>query len=254
MATAWPQALERAERLVRVAAPELWDVPIYLVPQTETPFAESKMHGFTSPSCDLLLREGLGNRYRGRGLGIVLNTAAFERERGDQDLQADFAAAVAVHEAGHALAEGWATADREETDATYQEHIHRVIPQAAAKMATLEEYVPAVAKKERLHHGPDWLRVVLHMRRRVLAVAGVYLFAMSIVGPRPMTPPCFFEDALGDEPERLARLPLAEVLKLDPPAEFTRLWDADTRSLEAEWAAEAQQQAITPAPELKPNE
>ena len=67
----WPSLARRAEDLVRQAAPELDGVPIYLVPQSITPFAGSLLLAFTQPRLDCWVRAAIGavvgRPRRGRG-------------------------------------------------------------------------------------------------------------------------------------------------------------------------------------------
>ena len=224
--TEWDLLAARAVDLVRQAAPELAAVPIYLVPQSITPFAGSLMLAFTHPRLDVWVRSAIGERWEGRGVCVVVNDALLAEE--PDCLRSDVLAAHAVHEAAHAIADdGWALTRGDDTEPD-AESVRRIIPLAAERMSS-----PQNAKVgppgEFDVHGVGWLRTVLTMRQR-LEDAGVYLAASRVVGHRPeLSRPEGYAFLLRDETNRTAGLTFAEILATPAPPKFVELWEQDRR-------------------------
>lgn len=75
-------------------------------------------------------------------------------------------------------------------------------------------------------HGHQWIRAVIHLIVRANVNYWDVNFADLCYG---LSSRLEYLEALGDEPHKLARLPVSEILKTDPPAAFLELWERDTQ-------------------------
>jgi hypothetical protein len=235
--TSWPGMLERAVGLVRLAAPELDDVPLYFVRQSGTAFADAMLHGFTHPQLDRWLRSDIGDAWEGRGVAVVMNDGDIDRE--PAEVRADVVAALALHEVGHALADGWATRRAEAREPT-QEEVARIVPLAAAHArepdaAPEETGLTLVSDFD--GHDDRWVRAALHLRAR-LEARGIYIPSSRVIGNRwGLQNPFAYQGALADEPAELADLTFEALLARPAPAAFVELWEEDRRNFYERCAA-----------------
>jgi hypothetical protein len=234
----WPALLSRAEALLAGAAPELAAVPLYFVTASGTLFVDALVSGLTHPDLDRWLRADIGARWQGRGIAVLFNDGA-EGVAGTVPpvLWAQHVACLAVHEVGHAVADRWGVTRAEAPEPSPQALAleKRVLPLAAADLAE-GELSPEGWASEFLGHGLDWIRAVLHLRRRIGA-RGTYLPASVCIGRRGwLSLAETYDGALGDEPEQLAERPLAEILDSPPPPPFAELWEADRAEFETYYA------------------
>lgn len=221
----WDGMANRAVALVRAAAPELTKVPVYLVPQSTTEFRGVTTLAFTGPRVDVWTRPTIGKSWRGRGVAVVVN----EKELDDEppEVRTDVLAALGVHEVAHALTDGWALVRKRGEPRLTRRDVLATIPAAAA----LYEEPPTdkIDDFEFDNHGIDWIRTALHMRAR-LERQGTYLPASRVIGRRPLLSLAeTYAGALGDEPERMAGRPFADLLATPPPPAFASLWEEDRR-------------------------
>jgi hypothetical protein len=177
----WPTMLLRAEQLLRAAAPQLDAITLYFVTQTGTDFADSALLAFTHPALDLWFQPRLGTCWLGRGAAILFNdTPSGVAGASPPELLADHVAALAVHEAAHFLADGWAMtrAEAPEPDAEESEaYSRRIVPVVAAYEADRAPLPVSAAINEFFARGERWLRAVLHLRARIEAL-GTFLPAL----------------------------------------------------------------------------
>ena len=76
-------------------------------------------------------------------------------------------------------------------------------------------------------HGGDFIRTLFHTAHRVRQVADEWLPRTGWFDPKQYSLPSREDEyraALGDEPERLADVPLTELSSIEPPASFAKLW------------------------------
>jgi hypothetical protein len=232
----------RAEALCLAVAPELRQRPFYVMLTSDLPAAERSRTtaGHVSPTMDLYLRPHLGEQWRGRGPAMVVR---------DCLLQGEVAATLAgFDERLRPIVEPrlWAVALPNFYRVVLHELAHifalggRYEPLGAAGEGAIRShgYGGLVADidrrieadpdldRQRPYHSPaNWLRAVIHLRHRATAL-GVAL------SPEPIerwgcSPFPLYVEALGDEPERFAGLPVAEILQRPLPAEYRRLLLAD---------------------------
>ena len=221
--------LDRAARLLAAAAPELRGVPIYLVAQSGTAFADSYLSAFTHPNLDWWLKDHLGDRWRGRGIAAIVNdTPGGLASEVPAAMLPDRVACTAVHEVGHAAADGWgltrAAAGEPHEEEKAKARI--MVPVAAKVVADRQPQSDGEIVRGFTTHGARWIRATLHLRRRIEA-EGVYLPPCVCVHGPFLSPGWVYDGALGDEPERLAGRPLAEILDSPPPPEFAAEWERD---------------------------
>jgi hypothetical protein len=207
----------------RIAPQELTDnVPIYQVLQSALPARLGSLDtclGWTSPFLDLLLREIVGNAWRGRGVAWIVNDITI-RESGTDDFETEVLS-VAIHELAHVL----------ERPSLHSEHKN---PEnlSFVRLATLTakvgaDFEPSV-EEESLHHGDRFQRVALHLCARADA-AGVHVAESLVCRNRQygLTHPAAYRAALGDEAERMFRLSFHDILATPSPERFQKLWASD---------------------------
>ena len=227
----------RAEALCLAIAPELRGRPFYVVLTSDLPAAErsTTTAGHTSLVLDEYLRPYLGERWRGRGPAIVVADALLRDEiaatlGGFSERLRDVAEPrlwrvglpnfyrVVLHELGHAFALGGGRALEEAGQGAVRAHGYSGL---VADIDRRIEADPGLNRQRRYHSPTTWLRLVIHLQHRASNL-GVAVAPESIErwGCSPFPD---YVRALGDEPERFARLPVAEILQRPLPAEYRRL-------------------------------
>lgn len=231
----------RAEALCLAIAPDLRQRPFYVVLTSDLPAAErsTTTAGHVSPTMDLYLQPHLGERWRGRGPAMVVDDCLLRDEvaatlGGFDERLRDVVEPrlwavglpnfyrVALHELAHAFALG----DYEPLGAAGQGAIRS--HGYAGLVADIDRRIeadPDLDRQRRYHSPVSWLRLVIHLQHRATAL-GV------AVAPEPTerwgcSSYPLYVDALGDEPERFAELPVAEILQRPLPAEYRRLLLSD---------------------------
>ncbi len=228
----------RAEALCLAVAPELRGRPFYVMLTSDLPAAERSRTtaGHVSPTMDLYLRPHLGERWRGRGPAMVVHDcllrdeiAATLEEYSERlrDVAEPRLWAVGLpnfyrlvlHELGHVFALG----GRYEPLGTAGQGAIRSngYSRLVADIDRRIEADPNLDRQRPYHSPANWLRLVIHLQHRAAAL-GV------AVAPEPTerwhcSPFPDYVRALGDEPERFAGLPVAEILQRPLPAEYRRL-------------------------------
>jgi len=222
----WDELRSEALHACRLAAPELADLPIYVVFNHELPSSVfgagfDGLCGFTGPHVDLAISAHLANGWLGRGPAAILYGERILRNLVDPAREAVSAIQeVAIHEICHVLSDQYDFADIESSSETIQEATNHIAT-CIAMPADL------IRSRQRLHEPRRFVRCVIHAIRR-LYMAGIDLCFPSVSGLAPdvgWRRLCKLESALGDEPERLAGLTFADILKHRTPEEYDRLCD-----------------------------
>ena len=224
--TDWTTMISRAEKLVRAAATELDGTRLHIVRASETAFADSPaFDAFVHPKADIWCREAIGQDWRGRAVCIVVSDEALNRE--PQPMQPDVAASWICHELAHVLVDGW-WAGRDEAPVPGEEETARIVPAVAAHLKAPIPWKSEAQDKEVRDHGPAFLRAAIHLRRRIQA-QGTYLAAQGASAGRYHWLQLIetYEGAIRDEPERLAGMRITDIIDLEPPPAFARLWEED---------------------------
>ncbi len=219
--------VDRAGQLCRaIAGRDLDSLPLYIVLQSAiaSEFGQAKgCEGYTSPSLDLYLREVLASGWQGRGPCLVVNDLLLADVPPD-DLESAFQAVV-LHELTHILERPALYRDRPEADAGRLKFEALAVAHLTA-CTEPEPDLPLYAG-----HEASFIRMVLHLRHRAIQHGAYVAPSRLCAGYRYGL---FYAEryvqALGNEPERLARDSLRILRELPPPTEFTQLWDADVRA------------------------
>lgn len=221
---------QRLEAAIRAVAPELEGVPIYVVFK-----AGSHVAGASAPWLDLAIRPDLpAGRWRGRGVGIVLNPGAVAMEAGRsrsarRRLFWREVAAVALHELSHAIVDGLPGDDDPMPGFDVD----------AARLAVSQRFAGSTpptngpnAVQPWRHHEADFIRTCIHLAHRCTNVEGCeHITARTIFDAADygLSSTGAYAEALGDEPERLAHLSIFDIQKTTMPSDFTDLWKSDVR-------------------------
>ena len=206
--------------------------------------------GVAGPLLDLSLESHLRSQglWGGRRRAILLAIDKIDAMLGEYARQKTLA--VAVHELCHHLADAdpaWLL-DLDQMPAERAEQARRHVADrpGPAPLRTAENV--------RTHHGSTWLRAIAHASFRAVHTDAGSLLSPAIVaaenagtGPQwPLAPIRQYIQALGDEPRRLASLPIVEALACPPPESFTRFAEADLQRALAELGAAAKQEPPRP--------
>ena len=212
-----------AEGLCRaVAFRDLAGVPLYIVSQSSLPAEAGSgdhCYGYTTPSLDLYLRPHLPN-WRGRGPCMVINDLALAEDFDADDLEYVIQCCV-LHELAHILDRPAQFADRTDADPLKLQFEALVVADSTGRPPRLD--LPAY-----FGHEASFVRIALHLCHRASrhgaaigpgAVCAGYRFGLS---------PAFrYQDALGDEPDRMADWLISDILAAQPPPAFSGLWTDD---------------------------
>jgi hypothetical protein len=215
----WPTKLCR-----KVAARDLGRLPIYIVPQTLLPDelgGRSVCHGYTASRLDLHLRDHIPG-YRGRGPCMVINDRHLRTAYDPADFDYTFTATV-LHELAHILQRPW----------LYNEPVteppERIQLEAQQVADIVSNEKPAGLPFK--GHGAQFIRVALHLQYRAETLA-------TWIAPYDLCAGCRYrlsharryQLALGDEPKRMARKAIAEIVASEAPPKFVQLWADDVHA------------------------
>jgi hypothetical protein len=225
------ELLTWAESWLPTLAPaDLAGRPVYVVPQ-ELP---ATIGATVGPDMDLAYRCEIGERWRGRGVAILIDPAHFALDVAhlreishasnfDLEMMRHYVARkmlqLLLHEMAHAvLMEPPAETPR--------------VTQRQARQ-TIDEWYPPAEADPRLpapwmDHEADFVRACLHLRYRAKS-AGVVLPLQDLAAgwTYRMAKIETYSKALGREPAKMAGLSFKEIATTLPPREFTALWIAD---------------------------
>jgi hypothetical protein len=212
----------RAEALCRaVAGPDLADVPLYIVSQSRLPAhlgGQSTCGGFTMLDLDLYVRDYIECNC-GRGACMVVNDASLRECWGNAYEHA--LVGVVLHELAHMLVRPRLFFDRTGEDPARIEFEANMMNEIV-----LMDDPPDMAPYE--GHGDRFIRAVLHLQHRAEA-AGVPIGAGAIFNGSwyGLSHASRYQEALGDEPCRMADRLFKDILAAKPPAAFDSLWRDD---------------------------
>jgi hypothetical protein len=246
---AMPELRLAAEALCRAVAGELAGVPLYLLLQSELPAelgGDSVCGAFTQPALCWHVRRHLGDGWRGPGPTVVFNDRKITQEHAPDFVAVAFLG-YAIHELGHVLAGDWLPWIRFSRKPNRKEaaQLAEVIGEASTIDAAL-----LMADGRRTHflnHDGPWIRTVCHLRYRAEAFAGIRIPASRLFRFHNLFRPETYELSLSDEPARMARVSIADVLAAPMPDHFAALWEenlqdfdrneAEIDTCRREWAA-----------------
>jgi len=227
----------RIERVCRVVLPER-RVYVLLDSQLAPEFRPKGCFAFTSRGLDLVLRNAIGRRWSGRGAAFVLCPseaaihARLSHRLGSEAIRARREAwKSAAHEVAHIVGRPLLPSDEVEGEEVVE--FQTVVSDALASFCTnppgssVDQAVPW------LGHDGRFIRALFHVAHRVRRAAGEWLphggwFSPRLYGVKSRD--AEYEAALGDEPERLAAVPLTELSTIPAPEQFVRLWRADLQA------------------------
>ncbi|MCI0685580.1 MAG: hypothetical protein L0Y71_26070 [Gemmataceae bacterium] len=230
------------ESILRAVAPlDLDGLQVYVGLETEVRFGMNPSPcgcwGVTGLGVDIDLRPHLGERWRGRGVGIVI---ADQHVRGiyPPDIASVELLGLALHELAHNLpwlplarrcAAFAETPDDADADA-HREKTRAFVQEMPPDDGDLGRRV-AFAHHRFHTHGDTWLRAALHCWHRVRAL-GSDLPLPSVIdlqrsGVQRAVQAWHYNRAIGDEPARLSACSFAEILEKPLPSQFRELWEMD---------------------------
>ncbi len=210
--------------LTRTIAPDLRFVPVYLFrssqafPRALTPFGAL---GYTGPFLDVTCRTWLGSSWRGRGAAIFVNDVAIDEYCSDigMDPRQKFLGTF-LHEVAHVLSR--------------EMQLSPVTDFQAEMMVTLTERWVAspicVRQAPWIGHDAAWLRILLHLLYRANQELNERIpLSLAVPNGNYELNTYGFAIDIGDEPERLSHLSLAEIQSVSPPEPYRERWLRETR-------------------------
>ena len=236
-------ALIAAERVARLVIPDIAARPLYIVQPAADSMMTREMIGHRTgcyfPHLDSALRPMLESegRWQGPGVAIVVDAwTCFVLARDDYDGERAVIGTT-LHELAHWL-------DRpEETEVPSDQYAR--ITTAFAERAERESK-PRVFSPDFLSHGESFIRLCAHLWYRCGRGGGIYLrprwfcFGNHYVGLEMLDSPDEYIAALGEELSECAGLPLRQLAAMEPPREFTALWDKTLERMYSPMPAELQ--------------
>jgi hypothetical protein len=215
----WSGLFARGVELVKRIVPELCTTPLYVVAMDQTDYFNGCIGAMTGPHLDLALKSLIADGWRGRGVAVVVNsTLAEEYFCWPGVAELFLIGRLILHEAGHAVAEGWALTRAAERDDHPPEALTLLekITKAGTEINWYDDLdTGGDTGREFLAHDDRWLRCCCHLAAR----AGVEAYAV-IGGRDDLSAPEKYAAALGDETTLMAAAPLKTILDSEPPDAF----------------------------------
>lgn len=212
---------ERMTTLARKILPDLNGQPLYVITGDEVPdLLADRGISFYSPVGDLMFRPHLERtgRWQGRGPAILI------------DCPPETFVAVAIHELAHA-AEAISTPNADplpEVDDETSQRVERIFYLSPANPLTMPTHT---GKPKWFQHGAEFVRVALHLRYRAERLGVRFTTnAAAIAGPQyGLSCGRLFDHSLGPELTTFGvERPIGDLRDIEPPAEFTELFQKDT--------------------------
>jgi len=210
---------------------------IYVVSASSVPerYRPRGTFGITGRGLDLIFRQEIGERWVGRGAVILLNPSeAVSYAKlliGNPAINARrILWRTAAHEASH-------IADRpilpsEEKDEDLQPKADDISSALLAEFCAVESPLAVLEPVAWHDHDARFFRLLFHVAHRIMPFVDVHLCRYDWADTLQYALPSSdykYRAALGDEPERLADVPLTEISSIPPPTAFTNVWANDLR-------------------------
>jgi hypothetical protein len=215
MAIDWTLLESEAIEVFRVVAPCMAGVPFVIVDQAKVGMADYLHGAFVAYKLDHIARKHMPNAPANRFACIVYNQKSIKSIAVNDDDAAHKFMAMMLHELGHfpemRIIDTWTlpplSADR-------LKHIEeRIVAHCRLDVTTLTDDARRAEERYLLYsHPPAFLRICSHLLRRARKLAKWKCLSLQEVhGIRVgQSHPWNYYSALGDEPERLKDLSLAE--------------------------------------------
>ena len=183
--------------------------------------------GLHSPRIHGWLRSYI-SKWNGPAPTMLIDDATITNDCGGRwDLMAERFTAIAVHELGHIVCTPRLFDHDHESDKAMSDMVRQAFVESLEKKATFYSHA-----SPRIGHGPEWLRIVCHLVHRMQKRRwNIYPPQIVDTNYYGYSSTSLYRNALGDEPSRLARLPMTAIAHLPPPQKFLDQWNADL----AEW-------------------
>lgn len=180
-------------------------------------------YGMTSPRMAGWFHDEIGG---GNGPAMLVNDRQILADcSGCFETAAGVLSAVCVHETAHILQVPGLCDDRRA--ASWEPEAFKRLAESPAPVT------PAEDLRERPQHGPEFIRLALHIRHRLLERGWSVPIAELLEWDRfSYVAPEWHVDALRDDFRRCQKMPLGEVLETVGPLEFHKLFDPDLSTFE----------------------
>lgn len=187
----------------------------------------SRCYGCHSKLGDLKEREKVDD-WRGRGALLKINLDLIRQDNPSDDSHHKIRA-VTLHELAHYVERLRIPIERNELE-DWPEPLRLAFEKLQAKNFEVDEPDEPVEPLPWVGHGDDFIRACIHIQHRAAKLGHYYsLNAMHVAGNTyALSDPDLYREALGDEPQRLENLPLADIWQHEPPATFETVWLHDT--------------------------
>ena len=198
-------------------------VHIVLVSDTDLT-TSGEFSGLHAPKIGLWLKSYIP-RWTGPAPAVLVDDGTIERDCGDSwHEMRDRFVAVATHEMAHVVdTPGLFARDDTNTDAPAEQ-----MPPFIVEALRNKEAFYSGHRSPRFGHGVGWLRACCHLVFRMQQRGwDVYLPSVIDTDFYAISSTSLYARALGDEPARLAHMPLTEVMASPPPRKFLRQWRRD---------------------------
>lgn len=216
--------VREAEALCQqIAGEDLASKPVYVLCKGELPpdqGGSAVCGGWTCQHLDLLLRDVIGQRWRGRGACLVVNEDFVASEGGD--FRRVFLSVV-LHELAHALLL------EEPSSLPSAKALQDQALEMGHCVANLANYTEGAGQGWNFyeHRADRFVRVALHLAHRSCAAGLIPILDIVCAGPPPSRMGMVYGWALADELKRLAYASIAQVLQEPLPPAFAELWQED---------------------------
>jgi hypothetical protein len=224
----------RIENVVRQLLPER---RVYVLFASKLPqqYRPRGCFGMTGRGLDLVLRDAIGRKWKGRGAVMVLDEDQarwFAREFHPFLLEAIAAPRelwkAAAHELAHIAGRTILPSEETAEDPGFCEVVDRTLSEFCANSPPVALVCPVPWEG----HDGQFIRLLFHTAHRVRLAAGDWIGFADWFDSQQYGLPSRedqYRAALGDEPERLADVPLSKLPAVPPPTAFAELWAYDVR-------------------------
>lgn len=200
---------DRLLMLAHAVAPELGERPFYIVAAAELGIRPTAAGcgGMAGPALDLVCRDAIGDRWRGRGWCILLGSVV------DPE-------GTMLHELTHIL-DGtmpWielTAAKPEQVAAVVREDIRQDFTDCTAVRIALAKHDP--------WHGIEFHRALIHVRYRALQLGECICW--RDLSPQSLCPMYQLAESLGSEPARCMGKSFTNIMARPEPRSFRKLWN-----------------------------